>query len=166
MKNKSINMLIVAFVLLAAFAIVITVYIFQAREDFDNDITVSENGVTEAIFEERSLKLVPTEKKELEVNLFCKASGEYHVTLDFIESANGEMKHFVNVTVLCGGVSVYEGKLATLLDDPTEKVIFDSELYSKDPTPIIIRYEMPYETGNEAQGTTADFNVHFKINKK
>ena len=166
MKNKSINMLIVAFVLLAVFSIVITVYIFQAREDFDDDIIVNEGGVTEAIFKERSLKLVPTEKKELEVNLFCKASGEYHVTVDFIELADGGMKHFVNVTVLCGGVTVYEGDLATLLDDPNEKVIFDSELYSKDPTPVIIRYEMPYETGNEAQATTADFNVHFKINKK
>lgn len=166
MKNKSINMLIVAFVLIAIFSITLTVYIFQAREDFDDDITVSESGVTEAIFKERSLKLVPTEKKELDVNLFCKASGEYHVTIDFIEAADGDMKHFVNVSVLCNGESVYEGNLAKLLDDPDEKVLFDSELYSKDPTVVTIRYEMPYETGNEAQGTTADFDVRFTINKK
>ena len=51
-----------------------------------------------------------------------------------------------------------------LLD--TDLIIeFEETLEADEPRVITFRYEMPYETGDEAQGTYADFNIKLTINK-
>ena len=164
MKNRSINILIVALLLLVVMSVVLFVFIEYAHEVFEENITVSADGVTRSVKAVKDLKLNPTESKEYNVNLVCEASGDYHISLDFKEKRDGGMKKFVNVTVSLGDDVMYEGDLATLLD--TEKVIeFDGTLEADDPLPVTVRYEMPREIGNEAQGTSADFKVNFVIVK-
>ena len=164
MKNKNINMLMVSFLLLGILSIVLMVFLSDAQEKFEEDITVSANGVTEKILSVRELKLVPTDSKKYTVNLLCRASGGYGISLDFIEKADGGMKPFVNVSVKCDGLTVYKGKLSDLLD--SAKVIeFDGELKADEPLKITVAYEMPGEVGNEAQGSYADFDIRLKIEK-
>lgn len=164
-KNSHINMLIVGLLLLVAMSVVLVVFIEYAHDVFDDNITVSSDGVTTSVKAVRDLRLTPTQSKTYSVNLVCEASGDYYIFLDYEETADGGMKRFVNVTVRLGDEVVYEGDLATLLD--TDKVIeFEGTLEADDPLPVDITYEMPYETGNEAQGTSSDFNVKFTIKKK
>lgn len=164
MKAKSFGILVVAFILLAAISVTLIVFIEHARERFPEDITVHSEGVTESTLPVRDLRLNPSESKEYSVNLVCLASGSYHVALDFLETVDGGMKKFVNVHVSCDGVEAFSGSLADLFHEGS-LVEFETELHETEPVVITVKYEMPRETGNEAQGTYADFDVHLKITK-
>ena len=164
MKNKSINMLIVALLMAGVMAVMLFVFIEDAHDKFEENITVDANGVTETLLEVRDLQLIPTQKSEYSVNLVCAASGDYYVYLDYIEEKDGGMKPFVVVNVSCDGKELYSGRLEELLD--TDLVIeFEEKLEADEPRVITFVYEMPYETGNEAQGTYADFDIKLTINK-
>ena len=164
MKNKNINMLITAMILIIVFSVMLAVFLAMAHDEFDDNITVTVDGVTEKTLKVRDLRLSPTEKKEYVVGVFCSASGGYDISLTYVETLDGGMKPFVNVWVECEGVRVYEGTLVDLLDGGTV-IRFAGELEAKDPLPITFCYEMPYEIGNEAQGTSADFDIKLKIEK-
>ena len=164
MKNKNINMLIVGLLLLGLMAVMLIVFLGKAKEDFPKNITVSENGVTESVLAIRDLKLNPTESKEYSVNLLCAASGSYHIYLDYEEKADGGMKPFIDVIVKFDDEVVYEGELSALLDGD-EVIQFEGELHETEPLVVSICYLMPYDIGNEAQGTYADFDIHLKIEK-
>ena len=166
MKNRSINMLIVGFVLLSLMATALIFFLEDAKQRFPEDIEVKENGVTEGIMEVRDLKLHPSESREYSVNLYCEASGSYYIDLDFEETADGGLKPFIRVLVSADGMPVYSGELTELLDGEG-KISFEGELLSKDDEPYVIsvQYLMPYDVGNEAQGTYADFDVHITIKK-
>lgn len=167
MKNKSVNMLIVALLLLAALSVTLVVFLADAKENFPKDITVDEDGVSETILQVRDLHLNPTESREYSVNLYCAASGAYDVSLDYEETLDGGLKHFVTVTVKANGATVYEGSLADLLDG-TAVIRFNGELNEKrtqEPLVLTITYHMPRSVGNEAQRTYANFDVKLKIVK-
>ena len=165
MKNRSLNMLIVAMVILAAFSVAIAMFLYDAHEEFDDRIEVSENGVTQQTMKMRNLKLVPTESKEYFVDFYCAASGTYEFDVQYEETADGGMKNFVNVAVTFDDEVIYRGTLAELLDADTV-IEFDGYLNDDEPVRVLFSYEMPYETGNEAQGTWSDFNINFEIKKK
>ena len=164
MKNKNINMLIIALLLLGSIAFSLIAFLTKVKEDFQENITVSESGVTEKAVKVRNLSLNPTDSREYSINLVCEASGKYLVSIEYDEKDDGGMKEFVNVTIKANDDMVYEGTLIDLIDNaPT--VEFEGELYAKDPVVITINYAMPYEVGNEAEGTSADFDVIVKIAK-
>lgn len=164
MKNKNINMLIVALLMAGIMAVMLFVFIDGAHDEFGENITVDANGATETVLEVRDLQLIPAQKSEYSVNLVCEASGDYYVYLDYLEEKDGGMKPFVLVTVSCDGKELYKGGLKELLD--TDLIIeFEETLEADEPRVITFRYEMPYETGDEAQGTYADFNIKLTINK-
>ena len=111
------------------------------------------------------MHLLPTETKEYTVQLVCEASGSYYIYVSYIETNDGGMKHFVDVRIKKGDDTVYEGKLDELLD--TEKIVeFEGVIEADDPIPITVYYTMPGTVGNEAQGTSASFNLNLKIKKK
>ena len=164
-KNRSLNMLIVGMLVLCALSVTLAVFLYEAHEEFDDRIVVNEDGVTESIIPVRDLMLVPTETKEYSVDFFCAASGTYEFDVSYVETEDGGMKSFVNVTLTFDDEVIYHGPLAELLD--TDKVIeFDGYLNDDDPVRVLFAYEMPYEIGNEAQGTWSDFNIVFAIKKK
>lgn len=164
MKKKSVNLLVTALLLLGAVAVVLFVFLGHAKEVFDDNLTVSADGETTHVMKVRDLRLNPADSREYTVNLLCEASGGYRITLDFEEKTDGGIKHFINVSVKCGDETVYTGPLALLIDEG-KTVEFLATLEADDPVPITIKYEMPYETGNEAQETYSDFNVKLTINK-
>ena len=164
MKNRSINIMIVAFLLFCVMSTILIAFIINAHDTFDEKIKVRADGVTESVMTVRDLHLSPTESKEYTVDMVCEASGSYHIYLDYVELTDGGMKPFVRVTVSYGDTVAYEGTLAELID--TDAVVcFETELTADDPVPITVRYEMPREVGNEAQGTYAGFDVNIKIEK-
>lgn len=166
MTKKSIYILVVAMLLISSMAIMLAVFIDRAHDHFEDYITVSANGVTESVVPVRNLALNPGLSNEYQLNLVCEASGKYHINLAYEEERDGGMKHFINVKVLCEGFEdpVYYGPLTDLLDEGVV-IQFDEYLYKKDPVEIKFIYEMPISIGNEAQGTSADFDVRITIKK-
>lgn len=164
MKNRSVNILIVSFILIGVFAIMLIFFVERAKETFPDNITVSSEGTTDSLIPIRNLRLSPTESKEYSVNLVCEASGSFYITLSFEELADGGMKEFINVTVRADGELLYEGTLIELLDGDVT-IDFEGELHATEPLAVSITYEMPREVGNEAQGTYSDFNLHVAVEK-
>ena len=164
MRIKSKSMLNIAILVLALASAILAFYIWYAHITFEEGITVSADGVTEAVVEVRDLSLVPAQSKEYTINLICKATGGYHISLIYEEKIDGGMKQFVNVTVKLGDREVYRGSLSGLLNGE-EVIQFDGELEEKEPLPVTVIYEMPTSIGNEAQGTYADFDVRVEILK-
>ena len=164
MKNRTLSTLIVALCTLGAMSVILVVFLINAYEVFPENIKVRENGVTESVFEVRDLRLCPAQSPEYDIDLVCDASGAYNITLSYEELLPGNMKHFVDVVVQANGETVYIGRLSKLIDDK-EVVSFDGTLEADEPLTVTVRYVMPYETGNEAQGTSADFDLHLKIEK-
>ena len=164
MKNRSVNILIASFVLIGLFAVMLIVFLDYAKDGFADSITVSSEGRTESTLPVRNLRLNPSESKEYSINLVCAASGGFDVTIDFVEKADGGMKPFVNVTVKCDGELLYEGSLTALLDGD-EVIVFEAELHATEPRVISVCYSMPYNIGNEAQGTYSDFDLYVMVEK-
>ena len=105
MKNKSINMFIAAMVLLCLIAIMLIVFLHRAHENFDDAVTVKANGVTESVFKVRDLTLTPTDVKEYDVNLYCEATGDYKISLDYREIHDGGI--WLTPTKLLYGVDLW-----------------------------------------------------------
>lgn len=166
MTKKSYFILVVAMLIVTMMSVMLFVMIEHAHDTFEDRITVSANGVTESVIPVRNLALNPGLSKEYQVNLVCMASGHFLINLDYEETHDGGMKHFINVKVLCDGKDepVYYGPLTDLLDKDVT-IDFDSDLYEKDPIAIKFIYEMPITIGNEAQGTSADFDIHLSVEK-
>lgn len=164
MKNSSINILIVSMILFALMAIMLSVFLEEAHDDFKETVTVNDAGVTEETLNVRGLSLVPGQEQDYEIGLRCKASGKYFISFEFVEKVDGGMKEFVYLTINSGDTSVYSGELAALID--TDVYIgFDGYLDADDPLTIQITYSMPIDIGNEARNTFADFDIHLKIKK-
>ena len=164
MKNKNINMLIVALLLAGLMAVMLMFFLEDAHDRFEEDVKLESDGITESVLSVRNLQLVPTQTSEYKVNLMCRASGDYFIYLDYNESVDGGMKSFVVVSVTCNGELIYNGSLKDLLD--TDIVVeFEETLFEDEYTVIIFQYHMPYETGNEAQGTYSDFDINLTIKK-
>lgn len=164
MKNKSANILIVSFLLLGIMSVLLIIFMGNSKEDFENNITVEADGVTEKVLAVRDLKLNPTESKDYSINLVCSASGSYLISLNYEEKSDGGMKSFVDVTIKRNSEVIYTGSLAELLDNGI-LIEFEGELQATTPLVLTITYLMPINVGNEAQGTYADFEVHLKIEK-
>ena len=164
MKSKTFGIFVTAFVVLMAISITLVVFIEYAKEVFPENITVQSEGVTETILPIRDLRLNPSESKDYSINLVCEATGSYLVTLDFLETVDGGMKEFVDVSVTVGGALTYSGRLSELIAGEA-RAEFETELSATEPVVITVHYEMPREIGNEAQGTYADFDVRLAIKK-
>ena len=168
MKNRSVNMMIVAILILALFSAAIIFFIADTHEKFPNRIMVRANGITESIIDVDGLYLRPAGISEYDINLVCAATGSYYVYLDYEEKADGGMKEFVHVVIESDGEPVYEGSLSALLaEGEDEKIVeYISDLDDDEPNVITIRYSMSDLIGNEAQGTYSSFRIHLKIVKK
>ena len=165
MKDKSFYILVTAILLLSSMALMLIVFLHQADEVFEGSITVEENGITETTIPVRDLILTPGVQKDYHVNLICQASGHYFIHLDYQENHDGGMKEFVDVIIELDGAVVFDGPLTDLLDGG--KVIeTDGELHADEPLVVSFKYKMPIDTGNEAQGTSSDFDIHVIIEKE
>lgn len=168
MTKRNIAILSVAMLLLTLIAIMLLFLINEAHEKFDDEVTVTVNNVTTSVVPVRNLQLYPGNSKEYKIDVLCRATGHYYLYLDYEEVFNGGMKHFVNVTVMREGMEgvIYKGPLTELLDEEENVIIsLDGNLDAKDPLEITIIYEMPVSIGNEAKGTSADFNINLSIKK-
>ena len=156
--------MIVALLVIGAMAVMLILFIDKAHDDFKEDVKVNAEGVTLETLTVKDLKLTPNESKEYTVNLTCAASGSYYISLDYEEIKDGGMKSFVDVIVKCDEAEVYNGSLTELLDNG-RIIKFEDELHATEPLVVSICYKMPYNIGNEAQGTYADFKIDLKIEK-
>lgn len=157
-KRRTRNILILTLCVYVLIGIAFFFYIRTVQNDFPKEITVEVNGTTTSLLKIGEFNLKPGEDREYVVNLKSKVSGDYKINLDFTEITYSELKRFINVEIIVRDDESYYRTLSELLDSE-EKIEFMSSLKWDMATRILIRFHMPIEVGNEAQGTVADFNV-------
>lgn len=159
MARKHIVLLSVVAVIILGLALLALV--LMLNNDFTNNITIKlkEDGDTYKTIENFSANgLHPGgAPKEYTINLTSSVRDSYIINLSFVETEEGELKNFVEVTITYGeDTQTY--LLAELLDGET--VTFENvEVANGEDAVITVSYSMPSEIGNEAKGATADFDI-------
>lgn len=91
----------------------------------------------------------PGDSREYEINLAGDEASAYVVKLDFRKRGDGTLGKYLYVTVSTESVTV-EKSLEELFDDGQVEL-------GKNAEKITIRYSMPLDVGNEAQGANVFF---------
>ncbi len=162
-KTKSITILFISLALMSVMAISLIGYFTGGAEKLSETVIVEGDGVVDKTLSVSSLTLNPGEEVEYEILLKSEIDGSFTVSLDFIEMVDGGLNSFVNVEISSNDNAVHDGTLRDLLSSTA--ISFEEILDAKAPVKIKITYKMPVETGNEAQGTTASFNIRLIIQK-
>ncbi len=153
----------IAMGLIAVMAISLIFFVKTDVPKLSETVTVSSDGVAEEALTVQSLTINPGETRECYVFLRSAMDGKFKANLTFEELNDGGLKSYVNVELFLNDQSVYDGSLTDLLLGTP--VTFNTDLDATDHTLLKITYKMPVETGNEAQGTTASFDIRLKIEK-
>jgi len=164
-KNVKFLVLIMTICVLSFVSIGLYFYMRNAHDKFDDDIVIEVSGKTVENFSIDNLTLTPGVRKEYSVSLYCRAEGDFTVTVDCLEKEDGGLKDFVYVEVSVNGEVVGTEKLSDILKDDC-KITFSQELFAKKPAKVIIAYTMSDEIENEAMGTYADFQVEITVDKE
>lgn len=135
-----------------------------AHENFPNEIKLSKNGKVQETLTIDNLDLCPGAVDERVLTMTCDADGDYGVSLDFNLKENGELARFIVVDLQCNGQN-FQFKLDELFAE-NKTVEFDCTLYSEKKTEIIIRYTLPLEVGDEAQGADVIFDIDLTASHK
>lgn len=112
------------------------------------------NGATYKTLQAELSGFYPGNEQEYKIVTTGEGTERYDVTLAFRGNAkSGGLENYLIVIVTTKEVTI-EKPLTELLDgDPIE--------LGKNANEITVTYVMPEDTGNEAQGTTADFYIDF-----
>ncbi len=155
--KKSIFLLIIGLIVLIFVGLMLFVVITFTQNDFSKTIRLQENGVTQEKFEIDGLNLKPGDNREYELKYSCVGGGLYDLTFEFNSKALGGMEKYIVVEVEDSNRKV-SLPLNTLFEkgNPIEITI---NLNEKLEETVYLRFIMPVEVGNEAQGTTTSFWV-------
>ena len=158
MRDDTITPKVFILCLMAILGVVVWGFI----ENFFKDPSVDfdTGGVSEVVSVD-GLALVPGKEREFSFQLKCRDSGEYQVGLMLTEKADGGLKPFVNVQVELDGKTILNGNLEEIMG--SSAIVLDEYEFSRESVDLVITYMMPAEIGNEAMGTSADFDMHILI---
>lgn len=148
--------LLAALVVSIVTGVFIIVIFLHKREQGESimEIELSADGVTQESLNVDGLTLTPGKSVEYTLSLLGGV-GEYTFDFSVEQTAFSNMQAFVNVYFFVDD----ECKAQVGLDKlyAGESVSLTHTFLLDEPTEIVIRYEMPSTTGDEAQGTSATF---------
>jgi len=156
--RRVVSVLFVALVSVMVTGVTLVYYLqSNPQENFERNVTLESEGVTEETFEFSALDLKPGDVIEYKINLNNATEDLYEVSLVFTEEKDGGLKEYVDVELQCGNRKVSK-KLKALFED-SNPVKFDCKVGSGEIPVVYVRYIMQESVGNEAQDATADFKI-------
>ncbi len=150
--------------LLTVLGVVVGVVVMKAHKDFEKDVTIVLDGETLKSLDVSLTGFYPGMSKEYVIALKCEAEGEYEVSLSFEKKGTGELQNYIQTEIEVDGERVAMSELKSFFDGET--AVFDCNLTKSKSVKLVIRYTMPQEVGNEAQGATSDFDLVVSASKK
>lgn len=159
MKRKIAYALIAAMSLMIVIGIALSIaYYYQSKDtvvDGEISVTVGNDTTFETEFD---LKLSPSESCEYLFRLNGRRQSVYEITLNFDQIKDAGMKSLTDVRIAVEDRVLFEGKLEELLRED-ETVVFDLEAKDDGGVALRIVYSMSGQVGNEAMGTSVDFDM-------
>lgn len=159
-KNIKITMLLIALISAAVLGVVLTLFIVNNNNEFEKNLTVSENGTLSDTLEMKGLGLFPGSSRDFVVNVKGSDKGTYAFTLTFRDKNSGLLSEYISVDITMGNKK-FSYRLSELFDG---KIVEGSALLkSNEKSKLIIRYTMDEHAGNETQNATADFDILLQV---
>lgn len=153
--KKSILLLVIGLIVLVLIGLMLFVVITYTQRDFSKNIRLHKHGVTQEQFQIDGLDLKPGENREYELKYSCVGGGLYDLTFEGDSKHLGGMEQYIVVEVESSNRKVSLPLKNLLMDGiPIELTI---DLNEKLNETVYLRFIMPAEVGNEAQGTTTSF---------
>ena len=157
-KNRVAYVVFAALICLIAVALVRAVYIWsQPKADGDIRVQLKTNGVTSETIEFEGLQMLPGQSREYTLTVEASEAGLYELNFDFIGDGETVLVKYVSVALYCGEENVKELALQDALQG--EPLTITKWIETSEPIDLTIRYTMKEDAKNDAQGTTADFEV-------
>ncbi len=161
--KKAFFGLISALVLLIGTGAGLLAWILRANDNFVQEVTLKKGDITTQELSFSASEIHPGGGCEYTVNVKGESGGEFAMTLTCSNEGKGELWKYLNIEVQSGESKV-ETTLASLFGG--EALNFDLTLTEESPASFLIRYTMPLDVGNEAQGETADFVLLLTAKRK
>lgn len=155
--KKSISILILSLCVLILIGMMIFIVFSSIQNEFVRSIRLQANGITQEKMEITGLDLKPGDTREYELNYSCSYGGSYDLSFVFKSAKEGGMERFLVVEVENGDRKVTVPFSDLLKDDNGIELTLRLDEKLKDT--VYMRFIMPTEVGNEAQGLSADFYV-------
>lgn len=150
MKKTAYISIIVAVILIIALVVILCLLATTDRPI--KNVTLEENGVTNAELNFNARGLHPSESREYTIVLHAKVGGRYGLSLQF-DNLTGALAQYVEVELVCDDYS--QRMPLTQAADTVQSFECDiTDKYS-----ITVRFILPEQVGNEAQGAFADFEL-------
>lgn len=157
MRNDALTATVTVLCGLAIIGTLIWYFLTVFNKDLSADIDL--NGEINEVIEVDELALKPGTDVTYNVNVHCKETNDYILSLDFVEYGSGTLDDFLDVTVKLDGSVIKQTKLSDLISG--RQTISLNRNYTIGTTlQFEITYSMPLTVGNEAQGATCDFDMY------
>lgn len=168
------GILIVLMLSLIAFGVVFTMVNKDRDSDILAEITIDGEEKDEHKFTIENLNLAPGEQVKNEIRLNFVSESTYKLTFEFIETEDGELKNYVDVTLNYGETALCENKLLNnVFKDGAIGTTYTHEEEGGEVVPLIIIYKMPELVGdgltNQAQqqimGSSTKFDLKITVER-
>lgn len=157
MTRKLAYALIIILSVIIVGGIVLGVFVLTSQDEFTKNITLGEDG---SVSEEINVSLVgfyPGHSVEYTINFGSSAAFGYDASISFEADGDCSLAEYIVVDMTLNGQSLNDGTLKDFIDG--QDTVFSLENLNDGGAALVIKYTMPSEVGNEAQGTVANFNV-------
>ena len=149
--------------ILSLSGIMLSIFIKMASKTFREEIKLELGGeqtTAETVlnYKVEALDLSPGNYRECKVVFDAKVDGDFVISLGFEEKEVGELRKYLTVEVSYKDELLVEESLESLFDNGTvTKIPVTAKV--NDKIEIAVRYLLPEETGNEAQGAFSKFDL-------
>ncbi len=149
--------IIKALIVITMISIVIGVWGYESQDEFANEQTIVLNEQPRTEMEVSLSGLVPGMSVSYEIHLKADEGDSFGITMDFEKTDKDSLARFVDVEVRSSGEKIDGAKLSEYLGG--RQITFPTEFDSTSEIDIEIVYSMGIDVGDDAQNTTADFNI-------
>ena len=164
MSNKFVTFLFIAAAVLSVLLAGLLVYIFVLQKNVLDEVVIKRDEVTEVELVVDDLQITPGAKKDYNVVLKAKDTGNYQLSILYDETVNGGMKDFVDVKIYYAGELIYNGTLTELVDG--YEIVKNISIERGVLYDLTFEYSMSDTVGNEAQKTTTSFDILISVLKE
>lgn len=150
--DKRLKLILILVCVVMTFIGIVLLAVLQEQDSLKEHTVIELNGETSKTLKAELTDFYPGIKQEYKIILNGESVENYQITLNFRNDKNsGDLKNYLTVTITTKDVTIQK-QLKDLLDG-------DKVELGNNSNEITIVYAMPEDTGNEAQGTTAEFYI-------
>ncbi len=133
------------------------VWTYVSQDKFANEKTIVLNEQPQTEMVVYLSGLCPGMRVSYEIHLKANEGDRFGITMDFEKTDTDSLAQFVDVEIRLSGEKIDGAKLSEYLGG--RQITFPTEFDSTSEIDIEIVYGMGIDVGDDAQNTTADFNI-------